>query len=276
MPELPEVETLRADLEREVVGSKITGVQIGLPAAVEGVSPVVFRRRLTGARITGIGRRGKVLLIGLTGGYTIMVHLKMSGQLLSVDTDDPIQKWTRVIFNLSDGNQLRFRDQRKFGWIRLRRTDELARDPFLAGLGPEPLSPGFTVDVLRRAVKRRPRARIKALLLDQTFVAGIGNIYADEILHYARTRPTRRAGGLGRRETAALFEGIRAILAAAIAGRGSSFSQFVDLAGKQGEFVAYHQAYHREGLPCLRNDGGVIKRIKVAGRSTFYCPVCQR
>lgn len=276
MPELPEVETVRRDLEEHIKGLSFTGVDVGLPKMVQGVGIDGLRCGVTGSMLLDIGRRGKILLLKLSTGYTLMIHLKMSGQLLYLDPDDPLQKWTHVVFHLSNGNQLRFRDQRQFGYVKLKPTDSLPSDPVLSKLGPEPLDDVFTVDVLRGRLKRRPSGKLKVLLLDQSFIAGIGNIYADEILHYAYLRPTRRARTLSKKDTELLLEGIKRILESAITSRGSSFQQFVDLAGKKGEYVDFHQVYHREGLPCLRNDGGVIKRIKLAGRSTFYCPVCQK
>ncbi|MCL4540347.1 MAG: bifunctional DNA-formamidopyrimidine glycosylase/DNA-(apurinic or apyrimidinic site) lyase [Bacteroidetes bacterium] len=276
MPELPEVETVRLDLEKAIVGLKFTDVEVFLPKMLKNTKAKDLVRILKDAKITGVDRRGKIILVRLSSGYTIMIHLKMSGQLLYMDADDPIGKWTHIIFGLSNGHLLHLRDQRQFGYVKVIKTEDADRDPTLTGMGPEPFSGAFNVAYLKEKFKRRKKARIKAVLLDQSVIAGIGNIYADEILHEARIRPTRSPNDLTRHEIEALHSATLEILKSAIENRGSSFSKYVDLSGEQGGYVKHHRVYRREGELCFRNDGGTIKRIKIAGRSTFYCPVCQK
>ena len=276
MPELPEVETIRLDLQRSIVGLKLTSVEIFLPKMLKDTQAEDLAHILKDAKITAVDRRGKIILLRLSSGYTIMIHLKMSGQLLYMDAEDPIGKWTHIIFGLSNGHLLHLRDQRQFGYVKALKTEDAGNDTTLAGMGPEPFGGDFTIAYLKDRFTQRKKAKIKAVLLDQSVIAGIGNIYADEILHEARIKPTRSPDVLTRQELAALHDATLEILRAAIENRGSSFSKYVDLSGKQGGYVKHHRVYRREGEPCFRDDGGTIKRIKIAGRSTFYCPKCQK
>ncbi len=275
MPELPEVETVRLDCQAQIQGLKIDKVQVYNSKTIQGIPADEFILKVEGSRINKIGRRGKILLFGLSNGYTMLIHLKMTGQLTVKNPSDPLETWTHVIFFLSDGDQLRFRDQRKFGYIRLVKTDRLAKSTALVDLGPEPLSSDFSLELFKDRLARRQNAQLKSLLLDQRFLVGIGNIYSDEILFESHLKPTRRVNTLNNGEVSALFKAIKTILDDAIRLRGSSFSQFVDLAGKPGDFVQHHKVYRREGLSCLRDDRGVIKKTKISGRSSCYCPSCQ-
>lgn len=276
MPELPEVETIRRDLESKIIGMKFTGVKIFLPKMLKETEINDLERAVTDARIDSVARRGKIILLELSSGFTVLIHLKMSGQLLYLDDEDPVGKWTHVIFGLSNGYALHMRDQRQFGYVRVVKTETLGKDPVLSKLGPEPFGSDFTTDYLRGLFKIRKKAKIKAVLLDQNAVAGIGNIYADEILHEARISPVRAAHRLTKRETETVRAATIKILTSAIDNRGSSFSKYVDLSGEQGGYVRHHRVYRREGQRCLRDDGGIIERIKISGRSTFFCPKCQR
>jgi formamidopyrimidine-DNA glycosylase len=276
VPELPEVETIRQDLIEQVKGKTIFGVRALVPDTLKNISIEAFAAKVGKSHIIEIGRRAKILLFHLSSGYTILVHLKMTGQLIYTLSTKPLEKWTRVIFDLGEGGELRFRDMRRFGYIKLVRTEEISNQPDFLEFGPEPLTADFTLDVFERLLMSRSRGEIKPLLMNQNFIAGIGNLYADEILHYARVRPIRIAATLTEEEIAKIYKGIRTILPAAIKLRGSSVNMYVDLEGRQGGYVPHLQVYRREGQPCYRRDGGTIERIKLGGRSAHFCPVCQR
>lgn len=276
MPELPEVETIRQDLTLQVKGKTISDIRVLAADMVKNISVEDFAEKVKDSTITEIGRRAKILLLHLSSGYTMLIHLKMTGQLIYTSANEPIDAWTRVLFDLGDGRELRFQDMRRFGYIKLVKTGDILSQPDFWEFGPEPLTADFTLDVLRRLLWSRPRGKIKPLLMDQSFIAGIGNIYADEILHYAGVRPTRLAGTLTEEEIPRLYEGIRTILPAAIKHRGSSVDMYVDLKGRQGGYVPHLQVYRREGEPCYRGDGGIIERIKLGGRSAYFCPACQK
>lgn len=277
MPELPEVETVRRDLSESVTGAKITGLWTDNPKMLRGASPADFEGEINGAKITSVRRRAKHLLINLSNGHTIVAHLKMTGQMLVASSSDEIERWTHAVVNLSGDRDLRFKDIRKFGYLELTDTVVIGENgENMLNIGPEPLDRKFTKGVFDWLVKKRPHGKIKALLLDQSFIAGIGNIYADEILFFAGVRPTRRAETLTAAERDRIYNGIRKILAAAIEKRGSSINTYVDASGNKGGYVPLLKAYGREGLPCLKSGCGVIKKTKVAGRSTHYCPKCQK
>lgn len=230
-----------------------------------------FSEALTGRRLVGFGRRGKYLLIALDPAATLVVHLRMSGQLrLAAGPDEPRAKHSHVVIDLADGRQVRFVDPRTFGELFVT-TPEV---PELAGLGVDALA--LTQPELAGLLARR-RARIKALLLDQRLIAGIGNIYSDEILWTARLRGTRAAGDLRPVEVRRLHEAILGVLGAAVESRGSSLrdQQYVDLAGRGGGYQERHAVYGREGKPCPRC-GRPVERMVVAQRSHFWCRGCQR
>lgn len=276
MPELPEVETIRRDLVKHVKGETIRGVKALAPATIQGITPDRFSQAVAGATVTDVKRRGKLLLFDLSSGYTMLAHLKMTGQFVDSAHAIASSKYARVVFDLGRGRKLYFNDMRRFGYFKLLKTEELRLKPEVLALGPEPLASDFTADRLRDMLHRRPRGRIKPLLIDQAFIAGIGNIYADEILHHAHIRPTRRVGRLTKREIVALHEGMKKILTAATEKRGTSTRDYIDLAGRAGGYVPHLKVYRREGEGCLRGDGGTIKRVKLGGRSSYFCPTCQR
>ena len=271
MPELPEVETVARGLRASLVGRTITGVEVSWARTLVPPDPVAFARRLVGQVISGVGRRGKWILIALDDGDTLLVHLRMTGQLVLESVDSPDDRHVRVLFSLDDGWWLRFSDQRKFGRM------VLTSDPQsqLGGLGPEPLEDGFTAERLEEMLARR-RGRIKPLLLNQRFVAGLGNIYADESLWRAGVHPLRQAGGLGSVEVRRLHRGIRSVLQAAIDSGGTTLadSAYRQPDGRSGEFYDLLAVYGREGQPCVRC-GATIERIVVGQRGTHYCPCCQ-
>lgn len=262
MPELPEVETVVRRLRRPLIGRTITGVRILWPRTIARPSLEMFRRRLAGQRIRAIDRRGKYLVFRLRAGY-LLVHLKMSGRLELASREQPIDKHDRVIFDLSGGRQLRFNDMRKFG--RMHWVD--AVEGVTGRLGPEPLSRMFTPEAFRRRLAARS-GRLKPLLLNQTFIAGVGNIYADEALWLARLHPLRRADSLSGAETRALRRAIRAVLKRGIQRNGASF----DGAYRGGAYE--FRVYDREGRPC-RRCRQPIRRIVVGQRGTHFCARCQ-
>ena len=274
MPELPEVETVCRGLRKYALGLKIRDVKVTLPKIIN-VPTSRFRRNIIGAIIKDVQRRAKTINIRLSNGYWLVSHLKMSGQMLYLPKAEPVKKHTHIIFDLSNGYTLRFWDQRQFGYVRL--FDGPGRDRFMAELdfGPEPLEKDFTLAQFRQMLKSKPRARIKPLLMDQTFISGIGNLYADEILFYARIHPLTRSGLFKDNEIKKIFQGIKQILALGVKKRGSSIELYVDVSGQPGGFVPYIKAYGREGEACVRCKA-LIKRIKIGSRSAYFCSRCQR
>lgn len=274
MPELPEVETIKRGVAKFVLGKKIAGVKVNLPKIIN-VPVRQFTRAVRGARFKKIDRRAKIIIITLSNGYVLGVHLKLSGQLLYRKKTDPVKKHTHVIFSLNNGHQLRFWDLRQFGYVKLMKADEVDRVLKLDEFGPEPLTKDFTLDVFKERLSRRPKTKIKPLLLDQKFVAGIGNIYADEILFFSKVNPLRPAGRLKEREVWKMFQGIKKILAKAVREKGTSVDLYVDASGRPGRYVNYLKAYGREDEPCVRCRRK-IKRIKIGARSASFCPRCQK
>jgi len=274
MPELPEVETIRRDLIPRVVGRTITGVRVapGAERVVRGDN--AFARRITGRRIDDLARRGKYLLFQLDGDPApvyIAVHLRMTGSLLCrPPRADPPDAYVRAVITLDDGSELRYADLRKLGQMWLVDSPEEA----VGALGPEPLDAAFTAAKLRETLSRR-RAPIKAVLLDQRAVAGLGNIYADEALFAARIHPRRLANTLTQEEVKRLHRAVRRVLNDALGNRGSSFRDYVDGAGREGTHQLRVKVFRRTGQPCYVC-GAKMARIKVGGRSTHFCPRCQR
>jgi len=268
MPELPEVENIVRRLRRPLIGRTITAVQVYWPRTIARPSIDAFSQQLTGLRIRAIDRRAKYLVFELgtrpTPAAYLLIHLKMSGQLDVVSRERPIDKHDRVIFDLSGGRQLRFNDMRKFGRMYLVEAIEAVT----AQLGPEPLSDEFTLSVFRRLIAGRT-GRLKSLLLDQRFIAGVGNIYADEALWLARLHPLRRADSLSDAEVRALYRGIRAALNDGIRHNGATF----DRVYRSGEYE--FRVYGRAGQPCRRCKRPIHK-IAVGQRGTHFCAHCQR
>lgn len=283
MPELPEVETVRRGLEPVLTGHALTRVIQRRPD-LRWPLPHRFAERLTGRRVQGVGRRSKWLLLGLDDGLTWMVHLGMSGRLLidGRETADLHRqratpgKHDHVIVTTDVGTTITYNDARRFGAMDLWPTTELEAHRHLAGLGPEPLGNAFHADALARAMAGR-RSPVKAVLLDQRTVAGLGNIYVCEALFRAGIHPGRHAAGIAARRIAGLAGAIVDTLTDAIAAGGSSLRDYRQADGELGYFQHAFQVYDREGYPC-RRDGcrGTIRRIVQSGRSTFYCPKCQR
>lgn len=272
MPELPEVETIRHDLAPLVRGRTIAHAWISpqAPRLAQLLTSDELCRGLTGRSIREVGRRGKYLLFQLDGGLTWAVHLRMTGQLLHRTGPCPQSPHLRASFRLDNGSWLCFIDQRKFGAMWL--VDDVSA--VVSSLGPEPLDTAFTAEALHRLLQRRS-APVKAVLLDQKAIAGIGNIYADESLFVASIDPRRPAHRISRPASQRLLDAIRQVLSEAMGDRGSSFRDYVDPAGRKGEYQFKVRVFRRTGQPCCRC-GAAIQRTKIAGRSTHFCPRCQR
>ncbi len=277
MPELPEVETIRRELEREVVGLRVKDVEVSdLRSIRRYKKKATFIKQLEGAKITSASRRGKYLVMALDTGDLLVVHLGMSGQLRRAVSKDIVDKHTRVTLTFTQKGQLRFVDPRKFGEVFVVAAEGLADEaPELAHLGFDPVEQPVSWTYFGEALMRRS-VKLKPLLMDQKFVAGIGNIYADEILFAAGLRHDRLSNSLSTQEIRRLYRAVVETLHDAIKYRGSTLSdqQYVDLQGRPGEFQEHHQVYDREGEPC-RRCRAQIQRVKANQRSTFYCDQCQ-
>lgn len=272
MPELPEVETVRRSLARELAGRRIVKVHsIGWPRTIAAPSPDELCAALCDRAIQQVERRAKYVLIRLDNDETLAVHLRMTGQLLVVSADTPTDKHTHVVLALDDGRELRFHDQRKFGRWWLLNSPGMAQ--LEARLGTEPLDAAFTLAAFATKIHRR-KTRLKPLLLDQSLVAGIGNIYADEALWLAQLHPLRAAHTLNDAEIATLHAGIVAALDQGVTRRGTTLVNYRDANGEGGENQDYLNAYGRTGQPCKRC-GTPIERIIVGQRATHLCPHCQ-
>jgi len=279
MPELPEVETIKNDLCRAVCGLKIIRVEIYNARVIRQPSLAVFKRSLIGASIKHIIRRGKLLILELSNDKFLTVHFKMTGQLVlrqscpaekksTIDLK-PEKTITRATLYLSQGKILDFNDQRLFGELRL--MDDWRQLKFIQSLGPEPFD--LTFDDFKDMLLKR-KTQIKPLLLDQSFIAGIGNIYAAEILFHARINPQRSAQGLTAGEQLVLYKEIKKVLTSAIKHGGSSVDDYVRVSGKNGDYARFHRVYGRATKPCFVC-ASLIKRVAQGGRGTYFCPTCQ-
>jgi formamidopyrimidine-DNA glycosylase len=288
MPELPEVETVRRGLQKLIVGKTVKEVAHDWPKSFPNAEADV-RHFLAGVDVTDVRRRAKVLLIDLSSGYSLVVHLKMTGQMVFVGPKSRFgaghpneslvgelpDKSTRVIFAFTDGSTLYFNDQRKFGWVRLLPTVEIPNIDFMAKVGPEPLEADFTAKDFAQRLKKRANTSIKAALLDQTVIAGVGNIYADESLYAAKIHPAKRVKDVSAAKLNTLFIELRAVLNIAIEKGGSTDKNYVNADGKRGSYLSFAKVFRREGKPCPRCGTTIIK-TRVAGRGTHICPYCQK
>ena len=313
MPELPEVETVKRGLNKLIIGKIIASVRADNPKSFPNAEYDV-RNFLIGAHVTEVRRRAKVLLIDLSTNYTLVIHLKMTGQLVFVDknvvdsksymvdgelpttkyqipptgetrfagghpTDSLVgtlpDKSTRVIFHFSDDCHLFFNNQRKFGWVRLMPTAEVPNIDFMKRVGPEPLEADFTATEFAMRFKRRSKTSIKAALLDQSVVAGVGNIYADESLWGAKIHPARLVETIKPAEFKRLYTEVRAVMNLSIEKGGSTNRNYVNAEGKKGSYMEFARVFRREGLACPRCGTEIIK-IRVAGRGTHICPNDQK
>jgi formamidopyrimidine-DNA glycosylase len=273
MPELPEVETIKRDLrEHGVVGSRIQRAEVPDPALVEGTSTEEFAGRLSGKTISGARRRAKHLVVELDSGDAAVFQLKIGGQLLLVPPVEEPTTALMLVLRLDGDRRLFLRDET--GYTRARVVDREELEEWFSNLGPEPLGDGFGEDYLRGRLSSR-RAQIKPLLLDQKVVAGIGNIYADEILYDAGLHPRRKANSLTSEEWDALHAAILENLRAGIEHRGTTFSLYRDLLGRKGRHQEHLRVFLRAGKPCPEGCGGKVVKEQVGGRATFLCPACQ-
>jgi formamidopyrimidine-DNA glycosylase len=287
MPELPEVETVRLGLSTYLPGKKIAAITHDWPKSFPNAESDVAAF-LIGASITSVRRRAKVLIIDLDTKYSLVIHLKMTGQLVFRSEHEHFgaghpnhsligalpDKSTRVVCVFSDGSKLFFNDQRKFGWMRLLPTVEVEQLDFFQKVGPEPLGADFTATDFAIRLRRRAKSGVKAVLLDQTVVAGVGNIYADESLWGARIHPETKVASLTDDQLYALYDALRAVLQLSIEKGGSTDRNYVDAEGKRGSYLTFANVFRREGKACPRC-GTIIIKMRAAGRGTHICPHCQ-
>ncbi len=275
MPELPEVEHVVRALRQAVTGRRIIAAQLRLPRTAPLISSRIFARKLKGARIEGVSRRGKYILIELSGERVLLVHLRMTGKFVRLSHEQKLPPYSHAIFYLDDDTRLVFCDMRQFGRMNLVSAAQLHETAELSILAPEPLSETFTIAHLQQVLSRSHRS-LKQLLLDQTRVLGLGNIYASESLFLARISPFAESARLSKARVVRLHEAIQQVLEEAIAG-GSTLRIDLDDEGSSyiGSSERFWRVYEREGEPCVRC-GSKIRRAVQGGRSTYYCPKCQR
>jgi len=288
MPELPEVETVRRGLHDLIIGRKVKTVEHDTPKGFPN-APADVEQFLVNASVTDVRRRAKVLLIDLSTNYTLVIHLKMTGQLVFIGAEkqrfgaghpnDSLigqlpDRSTRVTFTFADDSHLYFNDQRKFGWVKLMPTLEVPNIDFMKKVGPEPLEDDFTAEEFAERFKRRAKTSIKAALLDQTVVAGVGNIYADESLWGAKIHPKRLVNTITSTEYKKLYTELRSVMNLAIEKGGSTDKNYVNAEGKRGSYMDFARVFRREGQPCPRCGTAIVK-FKAAGRGTHVCPYCQ-
>lgn len=288
MPELPEVEIISRGLRETIVGLRVTAIDVNLAKIFVGVSD-----KIIGAQVVSVERKAKMIVVGFDNGFSLLIHLKMTGQLVvdqkpndkktrvagghpSADwVADLPSKFTHVIFKFDDGSTMYFNDLRQFGYIKLYKTEEIKNLKVLGELGPDPFSTKLNPEYLMEIFSKRPRVKIKQLLLDQTVLSGIGNIYADESLFCSGISPLRPAKDVKRTEIVKLLKCIKSVLSKALEYGGSSENTFVHADGKKGNMQNHFLVYRQTGNNCPNNCGN-IKRIVVGGRGTHYCSKCQK
>ncbi len=274
MPELPEVETVKNTLSPLLIGRTITACRLNRGDIIKHPSSERFVSLLTGSRISSLSRRGKYLLIHLKNGDRLIIHLRMTGRLLCTPADKEQKIHTHVIFELDNGNQLRFSDTRRFGCLWLLKKDEQDTVTGMSKLGIEPFDDDFSGQYLADRLSKR-HISIKQGLLDQSVIAGLGNIYVDESLFAAEISPLHLTCALDQQQWQKLAEVIPQVLKQSIANNGTTFSDYLDGEGNAGKNMPFLQAYGREGLPCRRCNTPLLRK-KIAGRSSYFCPVCQK
>ncbi len=289
MPELPEVETVRRGLSKLIIGQKIIDVRFDWPKGFPN-SPGDVKNFLIGAKILSVKRRAKVLIIDLDSKYSLVIHLKMTGQLVYRSNDSKTRygaghpndsligklpdKSTRVTIGFKD-SKLFFNDQRKFGWMRLLPTIEVPNIDFFKKVGPEPLEDAFKFPQFKIRLLKRKNSNIKSVILDQTVIAGVGNIYADESLFAAKIHPKTIVGDISEAKLRKLYTELRRIMKLSIELGGSTDRNYVDAEGKKGSYLKFALVFRRDGQPCVKC-GTIIQKLKVAGRGTHVCPSCQK
>jgi formamidopyrimidine-DNA glycosylase len=305
MPELPEVETVVRELRPRLKNKKIKQVEVRLPKIVS-IGPKTlsnirianpktvesFIKGLVGKTIANVSRRAKLIIVDLAGKDAVLIHLKMTGQLiflpkkelgkkirlLNIENAEPQNlpaKWTHVIFYFTDGSKLFYNDLRQFGYLKLVRDKEISQVKDLQEFGPEPLERKFTLEIFKNILAKYPKAKLKQFLMNPKIIAGIGNIYSDEILYSAKIKPLRKVTSLNSTEQQNLYKSIKKILSVAITKAGSSVGDFVRPSGKWGKFGQFHKVYGRAGEKC-KTCGAIIKSIKLNGRTGSFCPECQK
>jgi formamidopyrimidine-DNA glycosylase len=282
MPELPEVETIKLGLQKYLIGHKIESIEIKVPKLFEGrVENVV------GARVKDIRRFGKGLVIDLSNGYSIAIHIKLTGQLIyrgkgtekirvsreKVGDEIPNQ-YTHIIFELDKGSFLYYNDRRRFGWIRVIKKEDISKMPFFKNMGPEPFK-DLTFELFDKIISGKQTA-VKPLLMDQARIGGIGNIYANEALFVSSIAPTRSAKTLNDKEKKDLYDAIHKVMGKGMKYGGASELNFVNALGQEGEFQNHTLAYGHKGEKCTKNDGGIIQKTFLGGRGTYFCPKHQK
>lgn len=286
MPELPEVETIKRELDKELRGKIISGVEILWPKTVAPTLPKDFTKKVIGKKVISLDRRAKMLFIHLSNNTDLLIHLKMTGQLIFVpknghiisgghptnDVQTPGQH-TRLIFYFKDGDTLYFNDLRKFGWVRI--FDDKLKKYILEEFGPEPLSKDFSLTKFNEILNKYHNRTVKQVLLDQKLIAGIGNIYADESAYLSHILPMRKVKTLTNKEMTDLHKNIIAVLKLSIQKKGTSSRNYLRSNGEKGGFVPHLMVYGRHNEKC-KKCGTLIKKIKHAGRGTHYCPICQK
>jgi len=289
MPELPEVQTIVSDLNKKIIGRKIIGVWFDAPKLIKKPKPTEFEKKIKGLKIIEIKRRGKNILIYLTGDKLLLVHQKLTGHLLygkwqiangkAVSLlkgllQEKVNDYIHLIFYLDNGWQLALSDLRKFAKVLFGSKEEVEKLPDLTELGSEPLDKNFTVDKFMSLMNLK-KGKIKQVLMNQEIIAGIGNIYSDEILWTAKINPFKSANQLKIKELKAIYSAMKIILKKAVKLRGTSISDYRDTVGKAGGYAEIKKVYQREGEPCQRCKMP-IKRVKIGGRSAHYCSKCQK
>lgn len=273
MPELPEVEQVRRSLEPHILGKKIENVRVDRPKMVHGLTPEAFAGAVTGATFARVDRRGKFLRLYFTDGRSLLAHLRMTGALLAGPKDEPEPPFTRVAFTLSGDENLYFSDIRVFGTLELLDAGATGTGLY-ADLGPEPLEEAMNAQYLRAKAKGKTTF-VKPFILDQTVIAGLGNIYADESLFAAGLRPTHRVNRITKAQWEALALAIKQVIAQGLEHHGTTFRNYQDADGQMGDNMKYLQVYHRKGEPCNRCGTPLVQK-KVGGRGSVYCPKCQK
>jgi len=284
VPELPEVETVRRGLEKYLVGHVIERVEVINPGPFQG-----DEKNVEGHKVIEARRSGKGLIIDLDNDFSLAIHIKLTGQLIYRDEqtkNEPLSpkagslpgKFTHVIFHLDKGGLLYYNDQRKFGWIRVVATDEIMNISFFKSMGPEPFGLGIGDELTLekfQSILSKAGTKVKPLIMDQVKIGGIGNIYANDALWNAKIDPARPGKSLSDSESKELFDSIIKVMELSFAEGGASELTFVNILGQEGNYQSHTLVYGKTGKPCPRNDGGVIRRIELGGRGTFYCDKCQ-
>ena len=286
MPELPEVETIKRELDKTLQGKIISGVEILWPKTVSPTTVTNFTKIVTGKKIVNLERRAKMLIIHLNNKVSLIIHLKMTGQLIFVPKSGKIisgghptndvqtpGRHTRLVFSFKDKSNLYFNDLRKFGWVKI--LDEKLKKYIDIEVGVEPLSKNFTLNIFKKILEKYPNRTVKQILLDQHLIAGIGNIYADESAFLSQVLPMRKINTLTEKEITDLHKNIIDVLKLSIQKKGTSSKNYVRSNGQKGGFVPYLMVYGRKGETCKRCGAKIVK-IKHAGRGTHYCPKCQK